>query len=75
MSSSLAGSFMSAPSGLVFAKLIMPETEDDSKIQKITFEKSDSVNVIEAAAKGTIDGMNIALIIGAILISFISLSI
>ncbi|MGL6023124.1 MAG: NupC/NupG family nucleoside CNT transporter [Cetobacterium sp.] len=69
----IAGSFMAAPSGLVFAKLIMPETEEDSENEKIEFTKSDSVNVIEAAAKGTIDGMNIALIIGAILISFIAL--
>ncbi|MGL5934832.1 MAG: NupC/NupG family nucleoside CNT transporter, partial [Cetobacterium sp.] len=69
----IAGSFMAAPSGLVFAKLIMPETEADSEEEKIEFTKSDSVNVIEAAAKGTIDGMNIALIIGAILISFIAL--
>jgi CNT family concentrative nucleoside transporter len=69
----IAGSFMAAPSGLVFAKLIMPETEEDSEEEKIEFTKSDSVNVIEAAAKGTIDGMNIALIIGAILISFIAL--
>ncbi|MGL5175051.1 MAG: NupC/NupG family nucleoside CNT transporter [Cetobacterium sp.] len=69
----IAGSFMAAPSGLVFAKLIMPETQADSEEEKIEFTKSDSVNVIEAAAKGTIDGMNIALIIGAILISFIAL--
>ncbi|MGL4642090.1 NupC/NupG family nucleoside CNT transporter [Cetobacterium sp.] len=69
----IAGSFMAAPSGLVFAKLIMPETQSDSEEEKIEFTKSDSVNVIEAAAKGTIDGMNIALIIGAILISFIAL--
>nr|WP_307774588.1 NupC/NupG family nucleoside CNT transporter [uncultured Cetobacterium sp.] len=69
----IAGSFMAAPSGLVFAKLVMPETEPESAEEKIEFTKSDSVNVIEAAAKGTIDGMNIALIIGAILISFIAL--
>ncbi|MDX8337059.1 MULTISPECIES: NupC/NupG family nucleoside CNT transporter [Cetobacterium] len=69
----IAGSFMAAPSGLVFAKLIMPETQSDEDEEKIEFTKSDSVNVIEAAAKGTIDGMNIALIIGAILISFIAL--
>lgn len=69
----IAGSFMAAPSGLVFAKLIMPETQADSEDERIEFTKSDSVNVIEAAAKGTIDGMNIALVIGAILISFIAL--
>ncbi|MGL5278939.1 MAG: NupC/NupG family nucleoside CNT transporter [Cetobacterium sp.] len=69
----IAGSFMAAPSGLVFAKLIMPETQAESEDEKIEFTKSDSVNVIEAAAKGTIDGMNIALIIGSILISFIAL--
>ncbi|WP_297405177.1 nucleoside transporter C-terminal domain-containing protein [uncultured Cetobacterium sp.] len=69
----IAGSFMAAPSGLVFAKLIKPETEPETESERIVFEKSDSVNVIEAAAKGTIDGMNIALIIGSILISFIAL--
>lgn len=70
----IAGSFMSAPSGLLFAKLIMPDSSKESLDEdEIVFEKSDSVNVIEAAAKGTMDGMNIALIIGAILIAFVSL--
>lgn len=69
----IAGSFMSAPSGLLFAKLIMPDCLESEQDDEIVFEKSDSVNVIEAAAKGTIDGMNIAIIIGAILIAFVSL--
>lgn len=69
----IAGSFMSAPSGLLFAKLIMPDCLEENDDDDIVFEKSDSVNVIEAAAKGTLDGMNISLIIGAILIAFVSL--
>lgn len=68
----LIGSFMAAPSGLVMAKMIMPETEE-VKNKNLTFDKGDSVNMIDAAAKGAIEGLKMAAIIGGMLIAFVSL--
>lgn len=69
----LAASFMAAPAGLVLAKLMLPETEnvDDSdfKMEKDT----ESVNVIDAAAKGAGDGLKLAVNVGAMLLAFIAL--
>ncbi len=70
----IAGSFMAAPSGLIFSKLIMPEEKNTGlKEEKVIFLKSDSVNIVDAAAKGTMDGLTMAVSMGAMLISFIGL--
>jgi len=69
----IAASFMAAPAGLVMAKLMLPETEkvDDSnfKLDKDT----ESVNVIDAAARGAGDGLKLAVNVGAMLLAFIAL--
>ncbi len=71
----IAASFMAAPGGLLFAKLIMPETgtpndgelsDDDSSIDKPT-------NVIDAAAVGASEGLKLTLNVGAMLLAFIGL--
>jgi CNT family concentrative nucleoside transporter len=70
----LAASIMGAPAGLVMAKLMVPETEE-SKTKgevKMSVEKTES-SVVEAAAKGALDGMHLAFIVGALLIAFIAL--
>lgn len=69
----LAASFMAAPAGLVMAKLILPETEkvDESNF-KLEKDK-ESVNVIDAAARGAADGLKLAVNVGAMLLSFIAL--
>lgn len=70
----LAASIMGAPAGLVLAKIMVPET-DEPKTQgevKMEVEKSES-SVVEAAAKGALDGMHLAFIVGALLIAFIAL--
>lgn len=70
----LAAAFMAAPAGILMAKVIMPETEVPVEDDKITFEKdTETANVIDAAAKGAMVGLNLALSIGAILLAFISL--
>lgn len=71
----LAAAFMAAPAGLLMAKIIMPEDDFENQAgQEITFERDpDTVNVIDAAAKGAGDGLNMALSIGALLLAFISL--
>lgn len=70
----LAASFMAAPAGLVMAKIMMPETEESETTDKIELEKdTDTVNVIDAAAKGASDGLGLALNVGAMLLAFIAL--
>jgi len=69
----LAASFMAAPGGLVMAKIMMPETEV-SAITEFEMERDkDSVNVIDAAARGASDGLTLALNVGAMLLAFIAL--
>ncbi|UHA72799.1 NupC/NupG family nucleoside CNT transporter [Paenibacillus sp. 481] len=68
----IAGAFMSAPAGLVLAKIVMPETEQIVNKQ-VKFEKSDSVNVVDAAANGAIDGLKLAANVGALLLAFVAL--
>jgi CNT family concentrative nucleoside transporter len=72
----VAASFMSAPGGLLMAKIIMPqneETKDSTKdIQEaMAFEKN--TNVIEAAANGAATGLMIAASVAAMLMAFIGL--
>ncbi len=70
----LAASFMAAPAGLVLAKLMMPETEESETSREFKMEKdTESVNVIDAAARGAGDGLMLALNVGAMLIAFIAL--
>jgi CNT family concentrative nucleoside transporter len=69
----LAASFMAAPAGLIMAKIMMPETEQSS-VSDFEIEKDkESVNVIDAAARGASDGLKLALNVGAMLLAFIAL--
>ncbi|MFQ3225063.1 MAG: CNT family concentrative nucleoside transporter [Lentimonas sp.] len=69
----LAACFMAAPSGLLFAKLLIPETEttDNSSLPEDPNDKP--ANVFDAAAGGASDGMRLALNVGAMLLAFIGL--
>ncbi|ASN06357.1 NupC/NupG family nucleoside CNT transporter [Virgibacillus necropolis] len=70
----LAASFMAAPSGLIIAKLFYPETEDVQEEKNIQIAKeNESTNIIDAAANGARNGLQIALIVGATLIAFVAL--
>ena len=70
----IAACFMAAPGGLLFAKLIMPETEevDDSRTELAEGEDQ-PVNVIDAAALGASSGLKLALNVGAMLLAFVGL--
>lgn len=57
---------------LMMAKLLVPETEE-SKTANITIEKSEHPNIFGAIGSGALDGMHIAMSVGAVLIGFISL--
>ncbi|WP_163557781.1 NupC/NupG family nucleoside CNT transporter [Halomonas sp. NO4] len=74
----VAASFMAAPGGLLFAKLIMPETREPedsvSKVEEELEEDEDRpTNVIDAAAAGASSGLKLAANIGAMLLAFIGL--
>lgn len=70
----LAAAFMGAPAGLLFAKIIIPETKKRDKVQSVQMIKdTESRNIIDAAARGASDGLKIALSVGALLLAFISL--
>ncbi|MDV5061848.1 NupC/NupG family nucleoside CNT transporter [Vibrio diabolicus] len=71
----IAASFMAAPGGLLFAKIIKPEVDvpDESELKDEEEEKEKSTNVIDAAASGAGAGVQLALIIGGMLIAFIGL--
>lgn len=70
----LAASVMAAPAGLVIAKIMVPETgEPVTKGDiKLSTEKTAS-NVIEAAANGALEGIQIAINVGGLLIAFVAL--
>ena len=72
----IAASFMAAPGGLLFAKLIVPETEkthDKTDAAALIAEDDRPANVIDAAAAGAASGMQLALNVGAMLLAFIAL--
>ncbi|HBC0577134.1 TPA: NupC/NupG family nucleoside CNT transporter [Serratia marcescens] len=72
----IAASFMAAPGGLLFAKLMVPETEqthDKDDAMKLIAEEDRPANVIDAAASGAASGMQLALNVGAMLLAFIAL--
>ncbi|CBV43042.1 NupC/NupG family nucleoside CNT transporter [Halomonas elongata] len=73
----VAASFMAAPGGLLFAKLIMPETEtpDDSvsAAEERIEEEDHPSNVLDAAAAGASSGLRLAANVGAMLLAFIGL--
>ncbi|MBZ9540375.1 NupC/NupG family nucleoside CNT transporter [Modicisalibacter tunisiensis] len=72
----VAASFMAAPGGLLFAKLLMPETDtpdDDTRhVEQIEAEAKPS-NVLDAAAEGASSGLRLAANVGAMLLAFIAL--
>lgn len=69
----IAASFMAAPAGLLFAKLMFPQTEQFSDKQPEDSETDKPTNVLEAMAGGATAGMQLALNVGAMLIAFVGL--
>jgi len=70
----LAASVMNAPAGLYLSKIIRPETEEPVTrgSLKMEVEKTDS-NVIEAAASGAAQGVQLAINVAAMLMAFVAL--
>jgi concentrative nucleoside transporter, CNT family len=70
----VTASFMSAPAAVMFAKIIVPEggTPETMGAVKVVVPRVD-VNVIDAAARGAAEGLQLALNVGAMLIAFVAL--
>lgn len=67
----LAASVMSAPAAVVAAKMLLPETE--SFQEKLELPKNKiGKNALEAIANGTVDGVRLAVNVGAMLLVFIA---
>lgn len=71
----IAASFMAAPGGLLFAKLLVPETETQQTEADIDITDGEEkpANVIDAAAGGAVTGAQIAVAVGASLLAFVAL--
>ncbi|MBE9102351.1 NupC/NupG family nucleoside CNT transporter [Vacuolonema iberomarrocanum] len=70
----IAASVMSAPAALAISKLMFPETEESvtSGEVKLTVEQS-SENAVDAISSGALDGLRLALNVGAMIIAFLGL--
>jgi CNT family concentrative nucleoside transporter len=77
----LAAAFMSAPGGILMAKIIMPDDPRDTEAveeQKVeiaeTFEEGEKpANVIMAASQGALTGVRLAVAVGAMVLAFVAL--
>lgn len=74
----IPAAFMSAPGGLLMAKLLVPETgtpfePDAADLKASSFGETRPVNVVEAAADGAASGLKLAANVGAMLIAFVAL--
>ncbi len=70
----LTAVIMTAPGTIMMAKMLVPETGQPETMGKVHLhvEKTD-VNIIDAASRGTGEGLHLALNVAAMLISFIAL--
>lgn len=69
----IAAAFMSAPAGLLMAKILVPETEKiDAQVEIDNVDMPRATNVVEAMADGAMSGLRIAVAVGATLLAFIS---
>ena len=70
----IAASVMSAPAALAISKILYPETRPSPTAGLINFDvKRESVNGIDAAARGALAGLQLALNVGAMIIAFLGL--
>lgn len=74
----LPAAFMSAPGGLLMAKLLVPEGDTPfepsaDELANSQYGESRPVNIVEAAADGASAGLKLAANVGAMLIAFVAL--
>jgi CNT family concentrative nucleoside transporter len=74
----LAASFMSAPGGILMAKIIMPDDPKDIGIEPVelavaSHDEEQPANIIMAAAQGAQTGVKLAVAVGAMVLAFVAL--
>lgn len=74
----LAASFMSAPGGILMAKIIMPDDPKDIGIEPVelaeaSHDEERPANLIMAAAQGAQTGVKLAVAVGAMVLAFVAL--
>ena len=70
----IAASVMSAPAALAMSKIFYPETAKPETTGKIKIETEQVyINEIDAITSGALDGLKLALNVGAMLIAFLGL--
>jgi CNT family concentrative nucleoside transporter len=74
----LAASFMSAPGGIVMAKIMMPDDPAARGIEPEPIDESEHgeerpANIIMAAAQGAQTGVKLAVAVGAMVLAFVAL--
>lgn len=70
----LAAVIMTAPGTILISKMLVPETESPLTYGKVKMaELERDPNALGAIARGTTDGLNLAINVGAMLIAFIAL--
>ena len=69
----LAASVLSAPAGLMMAKVLLPETQpSETSAAHSTFVPRETVNGIDALCRGASEGMMLSINVLAMLIAFVS---
>ncbi|MEQ1687435.1 MAG: nucleoside transporter C-terminal domain-containing protein [Sphingopyxis sp.] len=74
----LAASFMSAPGGILMAKIMMPDDPKDIGIEPVelavaSHDEEAPANIIMAAAQGAQTGVKLAVAVGAMVLAFVAL--
>src|SRR2546429_3597163 len=70
----LTAVIMTAPGTIMMAKIIEPETETPQTLGGVRVEiPRTDVNIVDAAARGTTDGLHLMLNVIAVLVSFVAL--
>jgi len=70
----LAAVIMTAPGTLLMAKMLVPETEEPLTAGRVEMpEMEKEANFLGAISRGTVDGLHLALNVGAMLISFLAM--
>ena len=70
----LASVLMTAPGSILLAKLFIPETKTPQTSGSVKLEVTrQDANLVGAAARGTVEGMQLAINVAAMLISFLAL--
>jgi CNT family concentrative nucleoside transporter len=70
----VTASLLSAPAGLLIAKIMIPETGTPvTRAGGLPVFERDTVNIFDAAAEGAINALRLAAYVGAMLLAFIAL--